>query len=136
MDKNKFNKASNDCKKVTEWLKVPIQFEFDTAIKPIFTDNLVHFNGVDEEGHETFLIQQTFEGYRQEIDGKLFQFCKTARKPYDTAVTACLIIFKHHFGNDFVVKSDGYPSEWQNGLNAVKECLGYGENPMQAGKLP
>lgn len=38
-----------------------------------------------------------------------FQFCKTARKPYDTAVTACLLLAKHHFGSAIEITSDGGP---------------------------
>ncbi len=137
LDKEKFAKASADCKKVTQWLAEPgrnihIQYEYTDSRPPVFTDELVRFNGVGEEGHETFLIAQKHETSFPQTDkeGRYFAFCKTARKDYDPAVTACLTIFKHYFGDDFIVKSDGYKDEWEGGVMAVWECLGYGETPF------
>ena len=133
LDPEKFKAASEDCKKLTISLNIPIQFECDDPEPPIFNELAIRFNGVNDDGHETFLVEQKFipHYYRQEKNGKLFAFCKTARKPYDTAVTACLIILKHHFGDDFVVTSDGYTEEWQDGLNACIEYLGYGKIPFE-----
>lgn len=131
LDKEKFNKAAADCKKVTAWLKIPIQYECDNPESPVFNNDLIRFNGVEDDGHETFYIDQIFDGYRQERNGKLFHFCKTARKPYDTAVTACLIVLKHHFGDDIKISSDGNPENWQDALNAVQTCLEYGEIPIK-----
>lgn len=111
--------------------RIPIQFECDAPETPIFSDSLIRFNGVDDDGHETFYIDQIFGGtYKQWRDNKVFAFCKTARKPYDTIVTACLIILKHYLGDDIKISSDGHPEEWQNGLNACKERLSYGELPF------
>lgn len=62
--------------------------------------NLVRFNGIGDDGHETFYINSGFE------DG--FNFCKTNRKSYDLAVCECLIIFKHFLNAD--VSSDGFSS--------------------------
>jgi hypothetical protein len=131
LDKEKFKKAAQDCKKVTQWLNIPIQYEYDTPKPPVFSDTEIRFNGVNDEGHETFTVHQVYSpSYRQEKDGKLFHFCKTARKEYDTAVTACLIILKHYFGDDFKVSSDGQPEEWGEGRHACQACLSYGEIPL------
>lgn len=93
---------------------------------------MIQFNGTGDEAHETFTIEQSYMGtFKQWKGNKLFEFCKTARKEYDTVVVACLIILKHHFGNDVVVQSDGYADEWQIGLNAVKDCLNYGSVPFE-----
>ena len=62
--------------------------------------NLVRFNGIEGDGHETFYINSGFE------DG--FNFCKTARKDYDTAVCECLLILKHFLNAG--VSSDGFSS--------------------------
>ncbi len=43
----------------------------------------IRFNGLDDDGHETFMLE------RMATD---FTFCKTARKPYDAAVVAMLIM--------------------------------------------
>lgn len=134
LDKDKFAKAAADCKKVAEYLEIPIQYEYNEAKMPVFADELIRFNGVDEDGHETFVVEQKFSigSYEsQDDDGKYFSFCKTARKPYDTVVVACLIILKHYFGEDLRLSSDGYAEEWEEGLRAVKECLGYGEVPSE-----
>ena len=51
--------------------------------KPIFNNVMVYFNGKGELGHETFMIKR--------IPNQNSDFCKTARKPYDLLVVACLI---------------------------------------------
>ena len=67
---------------------------------------LIHFNGVGENAHETFSITSEDVG---------FDFCKTAEKPYDTVVTAVLIWLKTVFGDGVVVKSDGNWTDWEGG---------------------
>ena len=53
---------------------------------------------------------------------------KTARKPYDAAVCACLIVLHHHFGKSYSVSSDG--GDGDDGWVAARDCcqrvLGYG----------
>ncbi len=99
--------------------------------EPEFTKERVWFNGNDEDdtSHETFGIEQTFseDGFGQpDEEGRLFEFCKTARKPYDLLVCATLIAFKHHFGNQVEVSSDGdmKGEEWQHARQLYKETLG------------
>src|SRR5205823_5357738 len=56
--------------------------------------------------HETFRIIQVHK--REEWDTNktdIFSFCKTAYKPYDILVTACLIIYAHRFGPLVAVRS-------------------------------
>ena len=137
LNKDKFKAASADCKKIADWLKAPIQFEWNNPEPPVFDDTIIRFNGIEDDGHETFLVTQDYKhpflkSNQPDEDGRYFTFCKTARKPYDTAVTACLIILKHHFGDDIKVSSDGRNSEWREGVNAVKTCLGYGEVPFNS----
>ena len=50
---------------------------------PIFDKELVSFNGSGEMSHETLYIK------RDEVSN--FEFCKTAGKPYDVLVVACLV---------------------------------------------
>lgn len=119
LDVDKFKKASADCKKVADWLRIPIQYEYNRDEPPVFDWNLIRFNGVGDDGHETFYVQR--------ICTESFQFCKTARKEYDTVVVACLIVLKHYFGDDIVISSDGDVKDWQLGLNACQKCLGYGK---------
>lgn len=58
--------------------------------------------------------------------GKYFDFCKTAFKPYDWAVTAFLIIAKHYLGNRIMVSSDGTSANWQDARLLCQLELGYG----------
>jgi hypothetical protein len=83
----------------------------------------VCFNGRGEDSHETFSIRN---------DGKDFDFCKTARKPYDDVVTAVLAIFAHELGDAISVSSDGDYDEWERGVKlactATKTSV---PNPME-----
>lgn len=58
--------------------------------------------------------------------GKYFQFCKTGFRPYDLAVTAFLVIAKHHLGNRLIVKSDGTIMHWMDAVKLCQDVLGYG----------
>lgn len=71
-----------------------------------YESDYVSFNGVETGAHETFYIELPSHD-----DG----FCKTAQKPYDTAVVACLIHAKKIFGADISVKSDGNWNDWESG---------------------
>lgn len=76
----------------------------------------ININGIDENSHENLIIQS---------DNLRWDFCKTARKPYDKIVTAILIAARYDFGNNFSLSSDGNWEEWEEGCNLVKHTLGY-----------
>ena len=61
------------------------------------------------------------------IVGKYFDCTKTAYKPYDLAVTACLVIAKHYLGDDIVVRSDGEMNNWHEAMLLCDHFLGYGK---------
>jgi hypothetical protein len=67
-----------------------------------YKSDYVRFNGVENGAHETFLVEFPVGDERYDDS-----WCKTAGKPYDTAVTACLILAKKLFDADFEVRSDG-----------------------------
>lgn len=83
--------------------------------EPIITDTKLIFNGRADksEDYETFAITTEDEG---------FNFCKTARQPYDPAVCLALLCFKEAFGNDFKYSSDGDMDEegWPKALEIMK----------------
>lgn len=58
--------------------------------------------------------------------GFYLQFCKTAFRPYDLAVTAFLIIAKHHLKNNIRVSSDGEDTHWFDAKILCQMELGYG----------
>lgn len=78
--------------------KIQLDREWDNDTEPPeINDELVAFNGRGDDGHETF--------YFERINNE-FQFCKTASKPYDTAVVASLIL-AHYCNPKFKWTSDG-----------------------------
>ena len=79
------------------------------------TDSVVSFNGYGADSHETFYWS---------LDEKGFNFCKTARKPYDAIVTACLIHLKECYGSAVDIGSDGDWSEWRDGARLYRNALG------------
>lgn len=90
---------------------LPIQLESDDGGQPLVDDTYIIFNGIGNNGHETMVLQR---------DGKEFQFCKTARKPYGRVVTALLILADFHSPNTWLVTSDGEPDDWQEGLELAR----------------
>ena len=106
LDADLFKKASADCEKVC--VGASIQFEYDDSKPPIFNAEQIRFNGIEDDGHETFHITRDFESSYPQTNnkGQFFSFCKTACKPYDKLVTACLVVLNHYFGEAISISSD------------------------------
>ena len=91
-------------------------------------------DGKGSGSYETFCIERKQEVKEQWLKskkddpkyGKLFAFCKTAYRPYDLAVTACLIAAKQHFGNDIYLSTDGDDKDWMDGRIMCNNLFGYG----------
>ena len=77
----------------------------------------VNFNGVGKLAHETFTLR---EHLGQNND---FNFCKTAGKPYDIVVVACLVVLADSLGDAIEVTSDGTSGDWLAGLNLARHIL-------------
>lgn len=65
-----------------------------------------------------------------------FNFVKTAQYPYDTVVTACLIILKHRLGDLIEVSSDGNADDWNDGLILARSVLGLKTLPLPKSLRP
>ena len=78
------------------------------------SDKYIALNGFGSEAHESFVFTPDV------ID---FDFCKTARKPYDTVVTAILILAKETFGEAIQINTDGYNADWQDGFDLYEASL-------------
>lgn len=76
-------------------------------------------NGSRDLAHEDFVLRESFAlAVQSGAD-----FCKTARKPYDTVVVACLCVLAHHMGDAFAVNSDGESPDWTAGLELARRVL-------------
>ncbi|MGF7058692.1 hypothetical protein [Brassicibacter mesophilus] len=96
-----------------------IQAENDNPEKPVVTPREIVFNGIGEEGHETFyLTPDTIES----------NFCKTAHKDYDFPTCVILLILKVHYQDIFELRSDGFYGEldenWRKAITYVNKLYG------------
>jgi hypothetical protein len=97
LNKNDFEKAIPIIRDIIERHKDVLCYEYDMPdAEPVCDKEMIRFNGVGDEGHETFMFTP---------DAEEFSFCKTARKDYDIAVCECLIILQHFTSVE--VSSDG-----------------------------
>lgn len=90
---------------------LPIQREDDDASPMLVDDSTIIFNGIGDDAHETMVLER---------EGNGFQFCKTARKPYDRAVIALLLIANKHAPGVWQIGSDGDVEEWQEVVDWLK----------------
>jgi len=101
IDPEKFEKYSEDCKIICQEITKETGHGlagWDGEGDPQFTTDEIRFNGIGDDSHETFALGKGYNG---------FKFTKTARKPYDRHVLACLILAKKYFGDAIKVSSDG-----------------------------
>lgn len=82
----------------------------------VICDTEILFNGLGDDAHETFVVGRV-------SDGK-FKFCKTAQKPYDAAVVACLVLMEHFAPGVLKISSDGDPTDWAGGLALAEAATG------------
>ena len=82
----------------------------------------------DENGRTQHIMPDTRNRMPANEVGKHFECTKTAHKPYDLAVTACLVIAKHHLKDDIIIYSDGAMKNWYEAMVLCDHFLGYGKN--------
>ena len=80
----------------------------------VFDGRIVVFNGSTREAYESFYITPDQTG---------FQFCKTARKPYDAFVKAALILIQASCDDpeQFRISCDGSHSDWEQAAELVEK---------------
>lgn len=123
---------------VGDWMKVAVELMCHGPAlagpggvlgDPLVMDHrLVAFNGAGDARFEDFYFARRFELPDRVRDGRCFSFCKTAKLPYDLAVTACLLVAKRHFGDALSVFSDGEDDDWQAAREICQSVLGYGQD--------
>jgi hypothetical protein len=115
IDEKNYKAAMSDCRKIIRNSPVPLA-SWNCKGKPILRNGF-NFNGVGEEGHENFSMAV-------EPDRDAWGFCKTASKPYDVVVVACLCAMQDRLGRKaFEVTSDGDAHEWEDGKALAEKVL-------------
>lgn len=114
-----YGRLALDAKAICEQSEIPLAGPFGVG-KPEFTEGYFSFNGQGPDNdHETFQWQAnpTQVEYRKDTPD-IFNFTKTARKPYDAVVCAVLIRAKMIYGDLVTVMSDGNwgSDEWPVGI--------------------
>lgn len=85
----------------------------------------INFNGRGSDSHETFFVPKAMPESSVLDSGDAYEFTKTARKPYDVLVVACIILGQVHFGKkDFKFSTDGDLPDLQQGLDLVNNTFG------------
>lgn len=94
-----WEKLRKDVRKLLKTLPegVKVQREYDNDSRPLIGKDAIVFNGIGEDGHETFWLGK---------EGDAFSFCKTARKPYDLAV-CCVLMLASYYAISGEISSDG-----------------------------
>ena len=109
-----WQKIAEDAKRLIERSPAKLALDYDTPAEvPYVNIDAIHFNGVGDEGHETFVLS---------VNPTAFEFCKTANKPYDLVVCAVLAVAHEHAG--ISVRSDGDARDWQPALDWAAQVLG------------
>ena len=96
-----------------------IEIDDQDGGEPICDDktDLILFNGVGENSHETFVINKEMR--------RDFDFCKTQEKPYDLIVMLVLLAIKEVAPAVMKISSDGdWDHEWKSGQEAYKTLFG------------
>lgn len=105
-----------------------IAFEEDEPHKaPEVSDAAIRFNGVGQNGHETFLLERLPTPSEHGFDdkaGTVFAFCKTEYKPYDLVVCAVLIVAAKHAASSLGISSDGDLDDWKPAFDWTVSVLG------------
>ncbi len=103
-------KLQKEVQKILDEHKDIIQYEYDEN-KPAICEVkdgtiLIKFNGINDDGHETFYFDSSEVG---------FNFCKTARKPYDIVVCKVLLLLHAFYGRSIDITSDGFKNNQPTG---------------------
>jgi hypothetical protein len=106
--------------------KIKLAFECDIPQPPKVDNEMIRFNGVGNEGHETFIMFKKKPVEKICSDkSRYFYFCKTARKPYDLAVCLVLLSLVQNAPKSVEISSDGdWNVEWAEARKVYKELFG------------
>lgn len=104
---------------------VPLGNAFGEGDSPAYEDESISFNGKRADSHETVMFARSLD-----------TSCKTARKPYDVIVVACMAVMKDVCGVRFIVHSDGPSDHMRAGTMLAASLLGRTiANPLKASEV-
>lgn len=100
------------------FIKLLAQYD-ESPVDIVFHHDYITIDG----GYETFMVSKKMPKDEKfpSLDG--YNFCKTARLPYDELVTACLIYLYYEVPNKFSISSDGDWSEWAAGRRLYNQTF-------------
>lgn len=106
----------------------PLLYEADSNELPLVDKDTIRFNGKLDDGHETFILTRKRRApydyeTAEDARGGSFDFCKTARKPYDAAVVAVLLFAAHAAPGAISLSSDGDLEDWGDGLSLARTIV-------------
>jgi hypothetical protein len=111
----------------TDHYGISVSEEYDINRVPVVNDEMIRFNGLGDEGHETFVLSHKVpEPPYSGATKPDFQFCKTARKDYDAPVVAILNYARLIAPDAFEWSSDGWLSEHADGVALLNEACDLG----------
>lgn len=117
--KTKYTAALKDIKAIVEsnetWVLLA-DLDGNAGTTPELKNGIA-FNGIGENSHESFILPKDVTDFQD------CEFCKTAQKPYDVVVTACLAVLAFHLGKGIEVSSDGDKSDWLAGIGLACSIL-------------
>lgn len=116
VDESAYQNALADIRKLIAASPIPL---FDSGGEGTpEVEGHIAFNGdaSKNEDHESFFLAPT----AAECEG--FEFCKTAEKPYDLMVVACLAVLADR--TNAKVTSDGGENDWAAGVRFASKTLG------------
>ncbi len=138
-DPTKLVEAGREMAKVVEGATVPLADGFGEpgTVPRLDSDTgTVWFNGVEDEGYETFGWPPSLEHPSRDDPNWTFGFCKTAWQPYDHVVVACLLAAQRVLGDQIRISSDGSVEDFLDQTDSWNESARslytrtFGEPPM------
>ncbi|MGD9689146.1 MAG: hypothetical protein AB7K52_00655 [Phycisphaerales bacterium] len=145
LDADTFGEWAADCRAIIATASLPAGFRptLDNIVPrgriivrgpegkgdPVVTDGTIALNGDASAGqeHEPFQVERdtTLRPHRRLDDaGRIFEYCKTAGKPYDAVVDACLIALRKRFGSLVSVEEDAEAKPLVAGKQLYAEAFG------------
>lgn len=111
--------AVEKVKMVLEKYDNMVQYECDKAEPPVCNQQMIRFNGINENGNETLLwtCAKTPAGR-----------CKTGGCPYDNVVRLVLLVLKDNYEKEILIGTDGEKEDWQPVFEEAREFLGLDAN--------